>query len=59
MKSYPPRIRDLPVEEREPFKAWLTHQTRPIADETLPRSEWDWYYPWDYARWKQGLPVID
>lgn len=54
-----PRLRDLPEGERELYKSWLTGQTRPICNETEAESEWDWYYPWDYERWKAGLPVID
>lgn len=49
-----PRIKDLPVEEQELFKEWLTGQTMPLADnyKEIPQEEWDWYYPWDYQRWK-------
>jgi hypothetical protein len=54
-----PRIRNLPKEEQEGFREWLRGQTLPLCDETAPMSEWDWYYPWDYERWKRGLPIID
>ncbi len=53
-----PRIRNLPTEEQEPFSKWLTGQTCPwIEGESI--EDQDAYYPWDYARWKKGLPVID
>lgn len=58
MMDYP-RIRDLPKEEQEPFSDWLGGQTCPVGDTKTPMSEWDWYYPWDYERWKKGLPIID
>lgn len=58
MTAYP-RIRDLPDAERAPFKKWLRGQTMPICDDAEPEAEWDWYYPWDYKRWKAGLPIID
>jgi hypothetical protein len=54
-----PRIRDLPEEEQEPFSNWMTGQTMPICDTSLPQSEWDWYYPWDYETWKAGRPPLD
>lgn len=59
MKTEYPRLRDLPETERVPFNKWLYGQTRPVTDPTLPHSEWDEYYPWDYDRWKAGLPCID
>jgi hypothetical protein len=56
--SYP-RVRDLPEKEQEPFNKWLYGQTCPVEDDTLPREEWDWYYPWDYTTWKAGNPPLD
>jgi len=53
-----PRLRDLPKEERESFFKWLTGQTLPMVD-GVPLEEQDFYFPWDYKRWKEGLPVID
>ena len=57
-KSDYQRIRDLPEEEREPFEKWMRGQTCPYVD-TEPIEEQDFFYPWDYDRWKQGLPVDD
>jgi len=54
-----PRLRDLPELERELFKKYLHGQTMPICDDTAPQSEWDWYYPWDYDRWKSGKAIWD
>lgn len=68
MQSEPtyPRLRDLPVAEREPFCRWLMGKTpgslghtMPICDPTEPREQWDWYYPWDYAAWRAGDPGYD
>ena len=53
-----PRLRDLPEHEREWFAKALDGQTLPWV-EGLPASEQDFYYPWDYDRWKQGKPVLD
>jgi len=53
-----PRIRDLPESERKPFLKWLCGQTCPLV-EGIPMKDQDFYYPWDYDRWKAGLPVID
>jgi len=53
-----PRIRDLPQEEQGDFDRWLDGQTRPLID-GIPLEEQDFYYPWDYDRWKKGLPIID
>jgi len=53
-----PRIRDLPEEDREMFGEWLTGSTTPHL-EGLPWEEQDAYYPWDYVRWKGGLPNDD
>lgn len=50
-----PRLRDLPVEEREAFDKWLLGQTCPFL-EGVHREEQDGYYPWDYARWKARGP---
>ena len=47
-----PRMKDLPEAEREEFAKWLFGRTRPVNDETEPLEQWDWYYPWDYERWK-------
>jgi len=46
-----PRLRDLPVDEQQPFGKWLFGQTCPVL-EGLPDSEQDAYYPDDYDRWK-------
>lgn len=54
-----PRLRDLPKEEREAFDKWLTGQTMPICDDSEPRALWDWYYPWDYSKWKAGRQTDD
>ena len=53
-----PRIRDLPEKEREPFTKALSHQTRPWVD-NIPETDQDFYFPWDYDRWKAGSPVFD
>lgn len=53
-----PRIRNLPLEEQEPFRQWLSGQTMPL-EESVPLEEQDFYYQWDYDRWKAGLPIID
>lgn len=53
-----PRIRDLPVDEQDPFIVFLDGQTRPMID-GVPGTEQDAYYPSDYERWKSGLPIID
>ena len=53
MKYKWPRIKDLPEEERKPFRKWLGGQTVPVI-EGLPMSEQDAYYVWDYERWKEG-----
>ena len=49
-----PRIRDLPKEEQEKFNSWLDYRGRPLPSnwEDLPPEEWDWFYPWDYEKWK-------
>ena len=56
-----PRIKDLPEAEREPFTQWLGGQTRPLEDgyEEIPEAEWDWFYQWDYDRWKAGVVCSD
>ena len=54
-----PRVGDLPENERLPFSLWLNGQTRPVGDTSVPQDQGDWYYSWDYERWKAGLPVID
>lgn len=53
-----PRIKDLPVEQQEPFNKWLYGQTCPWI-EGLPISEQDAYYPWDYERFIAGRPCND
>jgi hypothetical protein len=53
-----PRIRDLPVSEREPFAAWLIGQTVPMITDTTD-GEQDAYYPWDYDNWKRKGPILD
>jgi len=58
-KGQYPRIRKLPKHEQAPFRKWLAHQTCPVGDERESQSERDWYYPWDYERWKQSLSVTD
>jgi len=52
------RIRNLPEDERKPFSEYLAGQTRPWIEE-LPEDEQDFFYPSDYQRWKDGLPVRD
>lgn len=54
-----PRIRDLPPHEQAPFSLWLDGQTRPMPDHPGPEQEWDWYFPWDYDRWRRGAAIID
>ena len=49
MESPWPRIRDLPEEEREPFRQFLVGQTCPSIDDPIQ----DAYYPWDYDNWKR------
>lgn len=46
-----PRIKDLPVAERKPFRKWLTGQTVPMIV-GLPYKEQDAYYQSDYDTWK-------
>lgn len=46
----PVRIRDLPLEERAPFSAWLKHQACPMLP-GVPDEEQDGAYMWDYQRW--------
>lgn len=57
------RIRDLPVEDRRRFWAWVEEQTRPIIEDgegnELPESEQDGYWKHDYTRWKEGTWVWD
>jgi len=49
-----PRIRDLPEEERGPFTEELAGQTRPWV-EGVPKEDQDFYYSWDYEKWKAGI----
>ena len=51
MNEYP-RIRNLPEREQEPFNDWLTEEFRPVGDPSEPTSEYDWYYPDQYIKWK-------
>lgn len=53
-----PRIRNLPEDEREAFSKWLWGQTRPLI-EGAEEQDQDFYYEWDYQRWKKKLPVLD
>lgn len=53
-----PRVRDLPKREQKAFRKALNGQTVPLIN-GLPYDEQDAYYPWDYERWRKGLPVID
>lgn len=49
-----PRIRDLPPEEQEPFRAFLCGQTRPLID--FPQTPWkdqDYYFSGDYENFKR------
>lgn len=49
-----PRIKDLPEEERVPFKHWLRGQTCPLIT-NLPYEQQDAYYEHDYQHWKLSL----
>ena len=54
------RIRNLPEEEREPFRKWLVGQTRPaIEEEPMTIEAQDAYYEHDYQAWKRGAKVTD
>ena len=53
-----PRIKDLSVEEQEPFDKWLTGQTC-LWIEGVPREGQDAYYPWDYDHWENDLLIVD
>lgn len=54
------RIRDLPESERDPFRQWLFHSTRPVIDgEPLDAEHQDGYYLCDYERWKSNSPPAD
>lgn len=53
-----PRMRDLPVEELEPFLEWMMGQTRPCI-EGVAQEDQDFYYEHDYRRWKAGLQHFD
>ncbi len=54
-----PRIRELPEPEREPFRLWLSNQTRPLVeDDPKVLFSWedqDFFYTHDYLRWKATL----
>ena len=55
-----PRIRDLPVAERAPFRDWLKGQTQPVIEtEPFDDEHQDAYYPWDYDTWKARRPIQD
>ncbi len=45
-----PLISELPKEEQEPFREWLTGQTIPAAG---------YYFAWDYETWKRGEEITD
>ena len=49
-----PRIKDLPIEEQEPFREWLQGQTCPVIED-VPFEESDGYYDHNYKRWKAGI----
>lgn len=49
-----PRIKDLPEEERAPFRQWLSGQTCPLIT-NLSYEEQDAYYETDYRYWKASL----
>ncbi len=53
-----PRLRDLPLEEQEPFLEWMMGQTRPCI-EGVAREDQDFFYIHDYRRWKAGLQHFD
>ncbi len=54
LNNNPSRLRDLPPEEREPFKAYLYLKNCPVVD----GEEQDGYWPADYRRWEAGLLEI-
>ncbi len=49
-----PAFADLPEAEKASFGEWLCGQTVPMRDDGSMG-----YFPWDYSRWKRGLPAID
>jgi hypothetical protein len=53
-----PRKRDLVKEEQEPFWRWMEGQTCPGVYGLLDEDQ-DYFYPWDYDRWKAGLEPLD
>lgn len=54
------RIRNLPENEREPFRKWIDGQTRPLMEnETMDAESQDAYYEHDYQAWKRGGGVWD
>jgi uncharacterized protein YggL (DUF469 family) len=54
------RIRNLPENEREPFRKWLEGQTRPLMEnEPMDTESQDAYYEHDYQSWKRGGGVWD
>lgn len=53
-----PRLRDLPEEERIPFEKWNYSSTRPLVM-GVKLEDQDFYYPWDYAKWKLGMRQDD
>lgn len=50
----PRRIRDLPEEEREPFKAFLYLRCCPFLPD-VPTEEQDGYWPADCRSWERSL----
>ena len=59
MANYPyPRVRDLPEEHRGPFRLWLAGQTQPFIS-GVAWVDQDFFYQWDYDRWKEGRAVFD
>ena len=52
-------IKDLPEDERKPFKEWLRGHIIPPCPKDTPIQDHDAFYMRDYERWKQGLPHVD
>lgn len=52
------RIRDLPEEERIPFRKRLVGQTVPFVS-GLAMKDQDYFYLCDYWDWKTGNPIWD
>lgn len=50
------RLRDLPEEEQKPFLHYLqTNRIRCPNDPTEMPEEQDFYQPWHYSEWKNGV----